>query len=233
MSEALGSRTAASAVGEPRPHRVLARRDLTDSVFVLRMERGGLQFLPGQWINVGLNASLQQREYTIYSTPADDYLELLVTEVRGGFVSSRLRRLVPGDLVRVEGPHGGFQIRDPDPGSGRLLFLATGTGISPFHCFTRSHAGLEYLLLHGTRSGEDRLELESFERGRLVRCVSRDGGGDYHGRITDYLRGRPERIGLADRHCYLCGNSDMISEAFAILRSAGVARDRIHTEVYF
>ena len=35
------------------------------------------------------------------------------------------------------------------------------------------------------------------------------------------------------RYCYLCGNSDMIYEAYALLRGQGVHSSRIFAEVYF
>jgi ferredoxin--NADP+ reductase/benzoate/toluate 1,2-dioxygenase reductase subunit len=35
------------------------------------------------------------------------------------------------------------------------------------------------------------------------------------------------------RYCYLCGNSDMIYEAYALLRKRGVPHSRIFAEVYF
>jgi len=37
----------------------------------------------------------------------------------------------------------------------------------------------------------------------------------------------------ASRYCYLCGNSDMIYEAYALLRKHGVPHSHIFAEVYF
>lgn len=52
----------------------------------------------------------------------------------------------------------------------------------------------------------------------------------FRGRITEYLRAHSVD---PESSCYLCGNSDMIYEAFAILRSSGVPRSRLFAEVYF
>jgi len=48
--------------------------------------------------------------------------------------------------------------------------------------------------------------------------------------VTGYLREHPVE---PTRLCYLCGNSDMIYECYAILRSYGVPASRIFAEVYF
>ncbi|MGI6756413.1 MAG: hypothetical protein ACOX32_00640 [Bacteroidaceae bacterium] len=55
-------------------------------------------------------------------------------------------------------------------------------------------------------------------------------GGDFKGRVTDYLRQNPVN---PDTLCYLCGNCDMIHEVFDILEEQGVKSDNIFTEVYF
>ena len=91
-----------------RIHRVLGRRDLSAGAFVLRFSRENLSFVPGQWINVGPRGLRERREYSIYSSPREDFLEVLVKEIPDGLVSPALRRCRPGDSVEVEGPHGAF-----------------------------------------------------------------------------------------------------------------------------
>jgi ferredoxin--NADP+ reductase/benzoate/toluate 1,2-dioxygenase reductase subunit len=60
--------------------------------------------------------------------------------------------------------------------------------------------------------------------------MSRYEDGDYHGRVTGWLRSHPVD---SDTRVYLCGNCDMIYEVYDILGSQGVGADRIHAEVYF
>ncbi len=210
-------------------HEVLAVRDLTDSTYILRFERKGLVFRPGQYVNVGPVGSIHQREYSIYSPQEAPWLEILVREVADGFISKRLRELKPGDRVAVEGPFGFFRA-DEAPTGARLLFLATGTGISPFHCFVGSYTDLDFTLVHGVRQAEELYEHEAFGDGRVVSCLSRDEGGDYRGRLTDWLREHPAD---PDSYAFLCGNCDMVYEAFDLLKEQGVAPDRLFAEVYF
>ncbi len=169
------------------------------------------------------------REYTIYSAPQEDFLEILVKEVPGGTVSRDLRRCRPGDRLQVQGPLGFFTIGRASRGA-PFLFAATGTGVSPFHCFIRSYPSLDYQLLHGVRYSRELYERDTFDPRRFTGCVTRGQGGDYRGRVTHLLRENPVH---PQTLCYLCGSCDMIYEAFDILRAQGVPREHLFAEVYF
>lgn len=212
-----------------RKSRVLGVRNLTEHTYVLRIERGDLDFEPGQYISVGPKNDLNMREYSVYSPPSADYLEILVREVREGYVSRLLRKQQEGESVLVEGPFG-FFLLDEETQKRPLYFIATGTGISPFHCFVGSYHNLDYTLLHGVRTREEQYEYDNYERNRIITCTSREEGGDFAGRVTDYLREHPVDPEAA---CFLCGNCDMIYEAFDILQEQGVPHDRLFAEVYF
>jgi ferredoxin/flavodoxin---NADP+ reductase len=209
-------------------HRLLWSRDLSRGAYVLRFTREGLDFAPGQHVTVGRAGSLATREYSVYSAPDEPYLEVLVKEVHGGLVSAALRRAEPGDPLDVEGPFGAFVL--PDAPEARLVFVATGTGISPFHCFVLSRPGLDYRVLHGVRDAGDLYDREVFDQTRFVACLSRGEGGDYSGRVTGYLADHPQP---PETRFYLCGSADMIYDAMAILRAQGVARPRIAVETYY
>lgn len=209
-------------------HVLIARRDLSPSAYVLRIERGDLQFTPGQYITVGAAGDVESREYSLYSGAGDPYVEVLIKEVSDGSVSRRLRRLPPGSPLAVEGPFGFFTIA-AEHARGPLLFVASGTGIAPFRAMVRSDPALDYLLLHGVRTLDDRYEYDSFSADRYVPCVSRGPGG-YQGRVTGYLREHP--VG-ASTPCFLCGNSAMIFAVFDLLKRQGVSGEHLFAEVYF
>ncbi len=204
-------------------------RFLSESAFVLRFDKRGLDFAPGQYLSVGPTGDINMREYSVYSDPSADYLEILVKRVDGGYVSNRLATLQTGDSVTVDGPFGFFTI-DDDWRDNRFVFIATGTGISPFHAFVRSYPGLDYTLLHGVRSASELYEHTAYDRDRVVSCITGEKTGDFHGRVTDYLRSRSID---AEARYYLCGNCDMIYEAFDILQDAGVPHNSLFAEVYF
>jgi ferredoxin--NADP+ reductase/benzoate/toluate 1,2-dioxygenase reductase subunit len=215
-----------TAARKSRVHHV---RELSKHTYVLRMERGDLEFEPGQYISVGPKNDLNMREYSVYSSPKESYLEILVREVQEGYVSKLLRQQRDGDSVLLEGPFG-FFLLDEETRQRPLYFIATGTGISPFHSFQKSYENLDYTLLHGIRNSQEQYDYGAYERERIVACTSREESGDYHGRVTEYLREHPVDPEAA---CFLCGNCDMIYEAFDILQEQGIPHDRLFAEVYF
>jgi ferredoxin/flavodoxin---NADP+ reductase len=203
---------------------------LNESTYILRFSGGGMDFKPGQHIKLGVKGSGQHREYSIYSSPDNSSIEVLIKEVDFGLVSTQLKNVKPGDELSVKGPYG-FFLTDAKPKQGeKLLFIASGTGIAPFHSFILSHPEADYRLIHGIRNINEAYEREDYEAGRYFTCTSRGKKGDFNGRITDYLlTGLEEK---ADK-VYLCGNSSMIYDAMDILRAHGYRHDQLFTEVYF
>lgn len=212
-------------------HRLEAIRSLTDSTYVLAMERRGMQFEAGQHILLGEPINIHKREYSIYSGTKDENLEVLIKEVEEGLVSKQLKKLQKGDMLEVEGPLGFFSI-DPEliAQKRKFLFIASGTGIAPFHSMVKSIPDLDYQLLHGVRYAEEAYEKDTYDSNRHIVCASRDDNGDFNGRVTDYISKHdfdPETI------CYFCGNFNMIREAMSLLEKKGIPPAQLHAEVYF
>jgi ferredoxin/flavodoxin---NADP+ reductase len=211
-------------------HTILSVRHLTATAYVLQMTRRGLGFRAGQHLLLGKSGSIHNREYSVYSGEKDDFFEVLIKEVDDGLVSKQLKKLQPGDHVQIEGPLGFFTIDKDYIEKGKFLFIATGSGIAPFHSFTRSYPDLNYTLLHGVRKVAEAYEKAHYSKSSHILCTSAEASGDFHGRVTDYLRSHPVS---SDTHCYLCGNFNMIHEAFEILEQQGVPAEQVHAEVYF
>jgi ferredoxin--NADP+ reductase/benzoate/toluate 1,2-dioxygenase reductase subunit len=211
-------------------HVVIDNRHLTESTFILRFTRAGMQFRAGQHIIVGLSGELDMREYSIYSGENDDYLEVLIREVKEGKISGRLKLCKPGQKVDVNGPFGSFGIESYDRHTKKLVFVATGTGIAPFHSMVRSYSGLDYTILHGVRFSKEAYEKSEYDPGRYILCASRDNQSGHTGRVTRLLQ---EYKVSDDMQFYLCGNGNMINEVYEILTGKGVSPKNIFTERYF
>lgn len=211
------------------PHRVLSVRNVNDSSFVIRLKRNGLSFKTGQHINIGPFNEGYTREYSIYSGETDSDIEVLVKEVMPpqGFVSPMLRNIKAGDQVMVEWPLGYFVL--PNEPS-KLLLVATGTGIAPYHSYISTYPDLDYLLLHGIEKRADACEPEFYDRERLILCTSKMPDGDYFGRVTSWLQ---ENDLSPFEHIYLCGNRNMINDAREILTQKGFTSEQVHAEAYF
>ncbi|MCK9290506.1 MAG: FAD-binding oxidoreductase [Bacteroidales bacterium] len=211
-------------------HELIEIRHLTASAYILKMTRKGLKFNAGQHILLGEAGSIELREYSIYSSEQDDFFEVLIKEVDNGLVSKQLKQLHPGDMVQLEGPLGFFTIDTDRIAHDNFLFVATGTGIAPFHSFAKSYPSLNYQLLHGVRFAHEAYEKNEYLPQNYLLCTTAESSGDYHGRVTDYLRTHTVH---PETHCYLCGNHKMIYEVFEILEKQGIPSERMHAEVYF
>jgi ferredoxin/flavodoxin---NADP+ reductase len=255
-------------------HKVISVKDITPTVFVVRLTRNNLAFKTGQHINVGPADSGYTREYSIYSGEEEDFLEILVKEVLDGWVSPQLHQLKPGDQVMVEPPLGYFylpkplptemvqtnqmltdkvhdqipaekmptenkpaekvptekRLTDKTPGDKKFLFVATGTGIAPYHSFLKTHPHLDYHLIHGITDAAEACEKTFYNPQRLTLCTTQKQDGDYHGRVTQWL----QQNDLSPyQHIYLCGNRNMINDTFTLLKEKGFPMENIHAEAYF
>ena len=211
-------------------YKVAELRSLTENTFVLSLPKSRFKFEAGQHISLSIMGDYQSREYSIYSAEEGDNLEILVKEVEGGYFSPKLKHLKTGDLVEIHGPFGKFGLDEKKRDTHQHVFIASGTGIAPFHSMVKTNPDLNYQLIHGVRYLNEAYEVGEYERGRVIVCTSRDEKGDFYGRLTDYLK----KTDFARNTCfYLCGNSDMIFDAMEILKSKGFDRDSVTVEVYF
>lgn len=213
-------------------HKVLGIREITDNTYVLQVERAGFEFIPGQCVNIGMETSGINREYSSYSSVVDSKkMEFLIRAVENGAVSTALRNLKKGEYVQLDGAYGKFTLKEPEDKSKKYVFVASGTGIAPFHSFALSYPNLNYTILHGVRFENEQYDKNDYKKGHYVSCISQKKSTKFfNGRVTDYLRANG-----VDKTAtyYLCGNTDMINEVYDILREEKVNGDQIFTEVFF
>lgn len=211
-------------------YKVVGIRNLTEHTFVLTLPKSRFKFEAGQHISLSISGDYQSREYSIYSAEEGENLEVLVKEVDGGYFSPKLKHLKVGDTVEVHGPFGKFSIDEKNLDTHQHVFIASGTGIAPFHSMVKSRPNLNYKLIHGVRYANEAYEIEAYDADRFVLCTSRDDQGDFKGRLTEYLK----KADFDKNTCfYLCGNSDMIFDSMEILSDKGYGRENITVEVYF
>ncbi len=202
---------------------------LTDTTFQITFERPDFKFTSGQHIIISLDGDLHDREYSICSSEEDLNMKILVKEVNGGYFTPLLKLVKKGDYLKIRGPHGRFCIDYENSLNKEIILIATGTGIAPFRSMFFSYPKLNFKIIHGIRYSN-----ESYYRGefksKYLSCTSREAGGDFKGRVTDYIKS----IKFPDNSIfYLCGNFDMIYEVNNLLTSKGHNINSIFTEAYF
>lgn len=219
-----------NTIAPPSLNKVISVNQLTESTYILRFERGNINFIPGQKLAVGVKGELDQREYSIYSGANDDFLEILVREVKNGNVSLKLKNCTPGRSLNVNGPFGSFGIDPYYLNRARHIFIATGTGISPFHSIIRSFPDIDYKIIHGTSFKNESYGSEEYDPQRYTLCTSREKINGSKGRVTSFLSKFETDQSML---FYLCGNGNMIYEVYHILSDKGVHDERIISEIYF
>ncbi len=128
---------------------------------MLGMRRFG--FVSGQWLSfkqVKPDGEELTRAYSIASPPGEDpRFALCLNRVQDGFMSNFLCDMQAGDEIHCQGPFGDFILRPPLRDT---IFIATGTGISPFRSMLHwlltdqlRHQGKQFWLVLGSRYERD------------------------------------------------------------------------------
>ena len=220
-------------------------------------------FRPGQYVNlfVDVDGVLTSRPYSISSPPsspppAGGLLDLTVRDKPGGFVAPYLLHEVQvGDELETTGPQGYFY-HEPLIDGDDLVFLAGGSGITPFMSIIRDalrghrreqaaldRATLKIHLLYGSRVPEDVIygdemaELAAGHPGFDYTLVISEPQGDRKGRpyVTGFLDADliREQVGaVTGKMFYICGPQVMYDFCLAALEELGVPPRKIRRELY-
>ena len=117
-----------------------------------------LQFLAGQYIDILLKDG-GRRSFSLATPPHDDsFLQLHIRHMAAGAFTEHLFQDLPvKEILRIEGPHGAFYLRETSDKP--MIFVAGGTGFAPIksvieHAFHQG-VGREMVLYWGVRSLRD------------------------------------------------------------------------------
>jgi ferredoxin-NADP reductase len=245
-------------VAEQFPLRLVSSYMLAPSVRHLVFERADDQpfaFVPGQFLQIHFHygdGKPTKRSYSVATVGAGDatpirHIEIAVSYVDGGAATALLGNLQHGDTITASGPYGRFCLLDADANR-RYLLVGTGTGITPYRAMLPqlrrviAARNCEVALIFGARNEQELLydaDFSEFEREvpgfRYYACLSRaaralprtqDRKGHVQGLLNE-LAPSPE-----GDIAYLCGNPNMVDEAFALLKEAGLPVPHIRREKY-
>ena len=117
-----------------------------------------LQFLAGQYVDILLKDG-GRRSFSLATAPHDDgFLQLHMRHMPGGAFTEHLFRDLPvKEILRIEGPHGAFYLRETSDKP--IVLVAGGTGFAPIksvieHAF-HIDTDREMVLYWGARSLAD------------------------------------------------------------------------------
>lgn len=204
-------------------------------------------FMAGQYLNVFVEAGgvRTSRPYSISSSPGQTgYYDITIRSVADGFVSSWfLDEVRVGDALESSSPAGTFTYNPLFHGAD-LVFLAGGSGVTPFMSMIREVAdkGLDRRihLIYGSQDPTDIIFADELARitdrhpniavSHVISNPPKRFKG-LKGFITaDLIR---DLVGdVASKTFSICGPEVMYAFCCGELDSLGVARRRVRTEVY-
>jgi len=238
--------------------RLADSRMLAPSVRHMAFERADgtpFAFIPGQFVQVHFHyadGKPTKRSYSVATIGAGDStpvqrVEMAVSYVDGGAATALLGNLEAGQTIEASGPYGRFCLMDPDANR-RYLLVATGTGVTPYRAMLprirelTATRGCTFALIYGARNESELLygeEFEAFARevpgftfhpcfSRVMRTPARPNDRSGHVQVAlNELKPDP-----VHDIAYLCGNPNMVDEAFALLKEAGLSVPHIRREKY-
>jgi CDP-4-dehydro-6-deoxyglucose reductase len=118
------------------PTRVSSMQKLSPDVMLLRLQlpaAEAFQYHAGQYVDFLLRDG-DRRSYSMANAPHTQgnpaHVELHLRHMPGGkFTDQVFSSLKEKDILRIEGPHGGFYLREDSDRP--MVFLASGTGFAP------------------------------------------------------------------------------------------------------
>ena len=197
-------------------------------------------FVPGQYVNVHvtIDGKDYRRSYSICSEPGAP-LAIAVKAVDKGIVSTYLNtQLDQGSYLWISSPEGRFVLN----GEKNIVAIAAGSGITPIISMAKSiekSADTSIELFYGNKTQTDVLfkeELKAFTKTNTTYFFTKETvAGAQVGRITKESFTEIIKANLSILKAdgfYICGPEDMIFGIKEALELFGVAKEKVHFELF-
>jgi len=211
-------------------------------VVLLRMKpESPIDLKPGQFIQLLIEKEGKtiKKSYSVTSLSfVNDYIELCIKVMEGGYASNYLASLKPGQQLQIEGPFGRFVLQEEI--NNGLAFMATGVGVAPFKPMINvalTKTSNDVWLFFGVRTEQDIIYRNEFEtlaaankNFHFIPVLSKsDNPGFEHGYIQDAFK---KLIKPNNQDLYICGLYNMVDEVRAMCKELGYPNEKIHYEKY-
>ncbi len=225
--EAREIRAAGEVPVKTLPCRVQKLQKLADDVMLMQLKLPAserLQFLAGQYIDFLLKDG-KRRSYSIANPPhADEFIELHLRHVPGGrFTDHVFGAMKEKDILRFEGPHGSFFIREDSDKP--IIFVAGGTGFAPIKGMIEhliaEQSDRQMILYWGARAKQDlylaqlAIEWQQHRNFSFVPVLSDPAPEDHWQARTGYVHQAvlEDFADLSGYEIYACGAPAMVDAA--------------------
>jgi ring-1,2-phenylacetyl-CoA epoxidase subunit PaaE len=191
-----------------------------------------------------------RRSYSLCSSPIENKWKVAVKKINEGLFSTFVNeKLKKGDVLDVMAPNGTFYTEvDPSVAKNYIAFAA-GSGITPILSIIKTHLALEpnatfklFFLNRTVKSIVFKEEIEQlknvyFNRFEIFHFLTKEHRSSelFNGRFTkekiQILTDKIIDVPQVDA-CFICGPEEMIYLLRDELTAAGLAKDKIHFELF-
>jgi len=215
--------------------KILRTAVITHNVKSFTVERpAGYHFIPGQATDIAINTPLlnnELRPFTIVSGVEEDFLEFIIKIYKGhNGITEKMLDSKPGDEWIIHDVFGTLPYRGPG------IFLAGGTGVTPFIAVFRELQKLNRLrgntLLLANRTNDDIIcghELETMLGNKFINVLESDAeknGGEKYISISQIKT----LINAKTEFFYVCGPDPFMAHCNKLLQQLNVPAGKIITE---
>ncbi|GDX03977.1 benzoate 1,2-dioxygenase electron transfer component BenC [Buttiauxella sp. A111] len=200
----------------------------------------GIDFLPGQYVNIQVPGTAQVRAYSFSSLPGDTQASFLIRNVPDGLMSTWLsQHAKAGEPLTLTGPMGSFYLR---PVQRPIVMLAGGTGLAPFLAMLKKLAqhpvNQPITLLYGVTKECDLVMTETLDE--LARQLTNfswlpvvtdaESACAQKGFVTDHFN--DALLNEGDVDVYLCGPPPMVDAVLRTLQERQITPASFHYEKF-
>lgn len=207
-----------------------------------------LDYAPGQFITFLFpqdDGKVKRRSYSIATIPGEkEAIEVSLTYMANGIASEKLFNAQLGDKFHAMGPAGKLILKQESPR--KLFLIGTGTGIAPYRCMLKelekkADQGVQVYILLGVQYQVSALYADDFRvyakdhpNIHFYTCLSREKKELASDEVSGYVQNQFDWLDLDPENdiAYLCGNPDMIDQAFDRLTQKGFSPKNIRREKY-
>lgn len=198
-----------------------------------------------------INGEDVRRTYSLCSSPTESEWKLAIKQISGGIFSTYANeKLKTGDTIELMEPTGNFFTEIEVDQAKNYIAFAAGSGITPILSIMKTHLELEpnctFKLFYLNRNAKsiilkeeiEQLKNKFLERFQVFHFLTKEK------RDIQFLNGRfdAEKLQLivkkfidieSTNDCFICGPQAMIFLIRDELLAAGLAKEKIHYELFF
>lgn len=210
------------------------------------------QYKQGQHLTLRahINGTEVRRSYSLCSSPLENKWQVAVKKIANGVFSTFVNDSVKkGDVLDIMPPNGAFFTEVNPAVAKNYIAFAAGSGITPILSIIKTHLAAEpnstfkLFYLNGTvksiifKEEIEQLKNKYFNRFEIFYFLTKEHRTSelFNGRFTaekiDVLTDKIIDVPATDE-CFICGPEEMIFLLRDALQAKGLAKDKIHYELF-